>query len=381
LESFLEGSFIRDEELRDNFFKSNFIKFVIDNHGLMELLNLFKGFTHDRELLCNLSKRLFENKFIIDEYKKYIKKINDYPKDYNDNIDDHSESVEILQYFAPIEAINFYKSVIMTTYSNLFCKKIKNNYLDGNHLRQFIDIDVDPELSKSFLEYDIFLSPITSYPVNDPFMLLFNRPFERLYDDVYICGESDYDIMVWRAYLIYSHFAEILKLGILVLRGETDYWEDLFGQVDTEEEYLEAKKSYFARSLRRDILYKKQNLINLIRELIFYWNVASLRLDHIYIKHKESRNIYPKTKYHLIKDSNGLSEIRIDVIKGDDLTEGYFHQAMTKEDMIVTSLWCGDADPFSNLRFCDSFRELELEEKQIAVEEIASYLEKHLNFE
>ena len=45
---------------------------------------------------------------------------------------------------------------------------------------------------------------------------------------------------------------------------------------------------------------------------------------------------------------------------------------MSRETMRITSLWCGDSDPFSNLRDCYCFKDLNLKEKQVSVEEIAS---------
>jgi hypothetical protein len=96
--------------------------------------------------------------------------------------------VEILQNFAPYESLIFYKKVINKTYSDLYGKiAAKSGAKDSDLLRKF-------------LEYDISLNPFTSYPINDPIMLLFMRPFERIYDDIYLIEKSDQDMMVQRAY-------------------------------------------------------------------------------------------------------------------------------------------------------------------------------------
>ena len=46
-----------------------------------------------------------------------------------------------------------------------------------------------------------------------------------------------------------------------------------------EEGYDQLKKDHFIRYLRKDLFNKNKYLNSLIKELIFYWNIASLRLD------------------------------------------------------------------------------------------------------
>lgn len=224
---------------------------------------------------------------------------------------------------------------------------------------------------KEFLALDIFLSPITSFPRNHPVELLFAEPFERLYNDVYIYGDSDYAKMAQRAYLIYSKFSEILRFGILLTRNREERWEKISKFTSkTDEDFQDKKKSNFMRRLRKDLFYSKQNLTNLIKELIFYWNIASLRLDFIYCrqKHRKDKGYALNGAYHLLRDSEGIlakciSEKRMSF------------KEMTSEDMIITSLWCGESDPFSNMRYCYCFKDLNLEERHVSAEEIASALE------
>jgi hypothetical protein len=70
-----------------------------------------------------------------------------------------------------------------------------------------------------------------------------------------------------------------------------------------------------------------------------------------------------------LANSNGIQSINIDENKS-------IGPEMTAEDMVITSLWSGDSDPFSNLRYCYCFKNLELEEKHVSLKEIASALEK-----
>jgi hypothetical protein len=107
-------------------------------------------------------------------------------------------------------------------------------------------------------------------------------------------------------------------------------------------------------------------MTNLVKELIFYWNIASLRLDLIYCH----RGLFRRgVGYHFLTNSNGILAI--------DITENRSRPGtvMTSEDMIITSLCSGVPDPFSNLRYCYCFKDLNLEKRQLSVEEIASALE------
>ena len=72
--------------------------------------------------------------------------------------------------------------------------------------------------------------------------------------------------------------------------------------------------------------------------------------------------------FEILASSNGIHAIHID----EDKSSG---PEMTSEDMIITSLWCGESDPFSNLRYCYCFKDLNLEEKQVSIKEIESSLE------
>jgi hypothetical protein len=214
----------KDEKFLEEFLKSNFINICVKFWGLMPFLGPFKDFTDDPAFKKNptfkkrLSKELFSQKSIIDEYKKSL----------------GSASVEILQYFDALEALSFYKKVIGKTYSDLYWNKAKE-----------INVE-ETNLIRSFLEYEIALSPFTSYPVNDPLKLLFMRPFERLYDDVYLFDSSADDTMIRRAYLIYSHFKELLKLGILSMRKEEERHDKLSRMLSkSEQDNLDSKKFNF----------------------------------------------------------------------------------------------------------------------------------------
>jgi hypothetical protein len=178
--------------------------------------------------------------------------------------------------------------------------------------------------------------------------------------------------MTRSAYLIYSHFSEILKLGIISIRDEEQLDDRLYEFLKKpKDSYEEHKKFNFIRFLRKDLFDKKQNLDNLIKEFIFYWNIASLRLDFIYCKQRYWKNSGAGSSagYHLLANSNSIQAINIGADKRGPGPE------MSTKDIAITSLWSGGSDPFSNLRYCYCFRNFNLEEKQTSVEEIASALE------
>jgi hypothetical protein len=114
----------------------------------------------------------------------------------------------------------------------------------------------------------------------------------------------------------------------------------------------------------------------MIKELIFYWNIASLRLDWLYYELVNFGQISPGTKkrYHIVLDSDGIQAINLDTNKGT------FRPESMREAMMVTALWSGEADPFTALRYCHCFRELGLEEKQINIDEVVSKVEESLDF-
>ena len=340
-----------DKNFRDAFFNSDYITICINYDGLLSFLEQFKDFLHDQDAKRDISRRLFGHKTIIKAYTELL----------------DSRFIEILQWFDALEAYNFYKKVIGTDYLNRYWKKADK------------DNPNDAKLLRSFLEYDIALNPFTSYPVNDPIKLLFLKPFERLYNDVYLIDHSSDDILVRRAYLIYSNFKEILRLGLLSMRKEEDRHDKLLKMLaKSEESYNESKRFDFLRTQRRENFYKKDNLTSIIRQFIFYWNIASLRVDFIYRSRSYSRKnpVIFNEVYHLQLASDGLRAIDVHYKRGN-----HSGPSMTDQDMIATSLWCGEGDPFSSPRYCYSFGEMNLERRQITVDEITSYLERNLTFE
>lgn len=357
-----------ETNLQNTLSNSNFINYIVNNLNLVSFFKLFEDLSSNPQIKI-ISMAIFANKAVNEECKRFLEKLSTSSDDSSRVLTmlTAQRLVETLQNFDPLEALNFYKNSINKTFSGLYGKIATENG------------DKNADLLRTFLEYDISLSPFSSFPVNrDPILLLFMRPFERIYDDVYLIEESDSDMMIQRAYFIYSNFSKILISGIISMRKEVEEFETIIGRgIDNDEGYEQFKKDHFIRFLRKDLFYKREHLNPLIKELIFYWNIASLRLDWVYYKLNAISKISPgtKKKCHIISDADGIQAIDLDTYKKA------FHQEATREAMMITALWSGKAGPFKTLRYCNCFRGLDLEEKQIKTEDILSEVEESLNFQ
>jgi biotin operon repressor len=365
----LEYSAREDVTLRSDLFESRLLDHAISNSDLLSIMNLFKEYGHEKYALRSLSKLFFDQGIIKEEYKKVIDRINKYPEDWSwfqTNLY-AQDFVKILQHFDSLAALKFYQKVIGKTFPVLYSKRAEENNIK------------DYELLGQLAEYDVALSPFSSFPVSDPILLLFLRPFERIYDDVYLCEESDFETLIKRAYLIYSNFAQILAAGIRQIREEEDYFDAMAGGgVESDEEYQKATDRHFINYLRRDLFFRRDRLRPLVSELIFYWNIASLRLDWIYSQLKfltcTSHGI-GEIKYHVLTGYDGIQVIDLKTL------ENIPFAICTREDMVTTSLWSGDdADPFGHLRYCECFKDFNLEQRPTSIDEIVPTIGDRLEF-
>ena len=143
-----------------------------------------------------------------------------------------SNRIKILSQFDPKKAVAFYRDTIQVDIQNLFSELYERSLITRS-LNQF-------------MEYDIHLSPFTSYPFNSPSDLLFSNPFQRIFDDVYLLDEADVSKFYQRALTVYEHFGDILF-------------------------------EYFRNNI--DWIAKIEPWIN---QFIFQWNVARTNFDSIW---------------------------------------------------------------------------------------------------
>lgn len=144
----------------------------------------------------------------------------------------HSKRIDMLTKFDPIEAVYLYRNTmykdIKEIFSDLSAKSIITQGLSN------------------FMKCDSYLSPFTSYPNNHIGPLLFGRPFQRIYDDMFLLNEGDISKALERTFVIYNNFGEILF----------EYFRNNLAYLDDLELYT--------------------------RQFIFQWNVARTNFDYLW---------------------------------------------------------------------------------------------------
>jgi len=171
--------------------------------------------------------------------------------------------------FHPIGAILFYRG--------MFDEQLSETYMDLEKILGFT------EGLRYFMESDKVLSPLTSYPFQDPIELIFSRPFDRIFEDAYIFDKEEITLLIVRAYSIYDKFADLLL------------------------EYLKVNS-----------LLEAKRLEEIIKEFIFYWNTSVTRFDaicwHLIALLDEGKG----SGYYHIKSDGSIIQI-IDLENGREL--------------------------------------------------------------
>ncbi len=254
-----------------------------------------------------------------------------------------------LRNFNSIDAVRFYRNTISDTYSKLL------RYREEEFLTESL---------KEFLDLDIYLSPFTSYPINNPIQLLFTRPFERLYNNAYLIDESDYERFIQRAYIVYSHFGQILGKGMRYLLWERDsHVEIVINNLDKpkeviDQEYLE-QLDFPTRNYIPDEMNFGGTLDTILKTSIFYWNIASYRMDTLCkMLINYTKDFNGSRKFRIFSDDAGLNVIDLETDKriidskeSSELNGTYF---------LIDVMLENSKDPFIDFRPCDVFKEVGL---------------------
>ena len=341
---------------------SKYVDSLITTCGLKPIYEIFEEYMKKEEFRSIASQTLLSQPALIEEYMNYPEILKERPEvalGLKINHDLCSEDlIAVLLNFDPINAVEFYRKIFNDTFSKLY--------------REVTDSDA----MKEFTDYDVLLSPFTSYPINNPADLILQRPFERIYADAYILNEMDYNNFIKRAYVIYSHFAEILSKGIDILRLNEIVQDDRPGRAmmvpegATEEEfkrYSKDVKSYV--DCRAAYLMDIKDHIEIpVKLSIYYWNIASYRFDLV-------RYFLKRTgSYHILSD-NGVIRI-IDLKTG----KSCLSPKTQMELMSSIPLLPGPKDPFAGLRACDAFHELKLETREVKYDEILGVVKSSLSY-
>ncbi|MGD0954608.1 MAG: hypothetical protein ABR985_19855 [Methanotrichaceae archaeon] len=244
--------------------------------------------------------------------------------------------IKILGDFEPIDAVRFYR------------ENIHKSVVEG--LERLAEQGIITEGLHQFLTSDNYLSPLTSYPVNGTLQLILLQPFQRIYEDIYLLDGESFKRMSTRAAAIYNYFPDILF--------------ELIRSDPPDHEALEI----------------------IIKQMIFHWNVASTRFDLICIcldklikKSECSGNLHLGIDglAYAITDLENNKQLLPDEKARSILLEGSTPLISKKvgHDLYGSELM---DDPFTRLRPCITFKDIDWRSDFITIEEILTKLELRL---
>jgi hypothetical protein len=305
------------------FIISKYFNKIVEFYGFLKVFDQMRKRFFDKNFKKMASRALLEQPSIVREYKNHhniLREIPDYVvTGFPITAFEDEDLINILSFLDPLSAVEFYREKIGDTYIKFYRElAIKNNYIT--------------ESLKKFIDYDIMLSPLTSYPINDPIYLLFKRPYERIYNNAFIMGPMDRYRFVRRAHTVYSNFADILCSGINTLRIDEmiDLDQRLFNfeqkrryEAINELEFRKYRPLIELLSERQNNLKNmKDNIETLVRLAIFHWNIAANRFNYIYntlgnfLERKEDGY-----KFYIYEDSNDIRIVELQHGKIDEVLD------------------------------------------------------------
>jgi hypothetical protein len=312
------------------FLGSNYTNLIIEQHQFSDIYEIIKDKLEISRFRRIASKALLNQPATIDEFKSI-------PKSTISYLDEWKEvplylsnlrflDIETLRYLDPIEAVSFCRNNLSEIFLDMHKK------IGGRKIRS------SNEILLQFNKLDCHLSPFTSYPVYEPIELLFSRPFNRLYEDVYLLDESDFRLFIERAYLVFINFVDFIYIYLNNLHTPLD-WETS------------------------------------VREFVFLWNMTKYQIDRCEM---HIRSLYSKKedsgKYYL--SSRGpLLEI-IDLMDGKNLIEDHNYGELSRGEGPIPHF----DEPFDYLIPCLAFRELG-NDRPKSINDIIHFIKYKLNSE
>lgn len=242
------------------------------------------------------------------------------------------ESLSILGNLDQLQSIKFYRNTVHETFVEV--------------IRKLWEKCLITEGVFNFFAFDTYLSPLTSYPINDLSQLILSPyPFQRIFEDAYLIDKDAFAVLSGRAAAINNFFVDIL-------------FELIKDNMESDE------------------------IITITKELIFYWNVASTRFDYICLflepEYREERR--GSGNYHIKCD--GISFQIFDLANNERLLP----EDMTKETLKIGSLPSefeiinddhiekNMKNPFTRLRPCRVFEGMGYRSNYIPIKEILKQL-------
>lgn len=350
------------ETSEEELLRSNYTHLIIRNYGFSEVYKIVESDLEQTDFRIIATRALLNQSATIEEYDKIADKIY---KNIFDSLDQFSprntgsnslqvlsyiretigkefiSSLNILSFFDPLQAIEFYRK----TMHERIQKSIKKLAAES----------IITEGIESFMAFDTYLCPLTSYPINDVSQLILSpNPFQRIFEDAYLIEtqiEKDaFKVLSGRAAAIYKFFADFLF--------------EIF-----KYNHLELN-----------------DMVTLTKALIFHWNVASTRFDCIcyYLAPEYGNERIGSGNYHLSCD--GMRFQIFDLMRNDELLSediarniipfGSFpREFMEFEDLYELKYM---DEPFALLRPCLVFKDMGWRCDYIPIADILGELESKL---
>jgi DNA-binding MarR family transcriptional regulator len=305
---------------------SKYFNSVIRTCGLKLIYGIFEEYMKIDDFRSIASQTLLSQPALIEEYTAAITKIPismiDFLFKYLGNT---IYLVRFLFRLDKIKAIEFHRQYLAEPLGKLY------RDLTQRDVPITLDLFVTEGIKK-FLELDLYLSPVNSFPMNFPVELLFERPFERLYADFYIHDQEDIKKLARRAHAVYSNFIGVVSAGVV----------------------------------NSEILVT--DLEPLLKQYIFYWNVASRNVDGLYYSlhmflNDQKASSTKSTIYNIYLDTKGI-QLK-DIANGKMWVDRYASRELNRNSLTIDM-----DDPTKEIRVCDCFADEGLEVKEILYGEV-----------
>lgn len=314
--------------------KSNYVSKMIEIYTFKDIYNKLEDEFKNQHFRRNASRILLDLPSAIKEYEGYPDKVYNHLQDCREHFVRLEElwfdEVQILENLDPIVTIPFIRSHLIDNLMDLY-KKIGGRNI---HIRS-------PD-GLRLTKLDMHLSPFFSYPFFDPIQVIFSKPFDRLYDDMYILNKADLGVMAERIYLVYKNFAEFLSIF-----QSTDW--------------------------RYSICLESS-----LREYIFLWNCQSYYFSEFYYRYKL---LFSGERKYYITSNCGFIQI-IDLIENKKMITPQdsfsIKSEITYPPLYTEGNWGGSkSNPFEVLLPCRSlFDEFGFDSSEIPIDTILDELKK-----
>lgn len=300
------------------FLASNYNNDMIEKFGYLAIYNIVKNKFELATFRKNASDAILNLSSIKEEYKKVAYNLreeisrNGFIQDYELK-PEYIAPIRTLNDFEPMQSIRLYRETIHETvleaYKDLATRSIIS---EGVH---------------SFLAFDTYLSPLSSYPVNDlSQLLLLPYPFQRIYEDAYLIDGDAFSVLSSRAAAIYNFFSDFILESLKIIQMPND-------------------------------------IDQITKQMIFYWNVASTRFDVICgFLGELYENDIGSGNYHLKSDG-----LRFQII--DMQTDKQLIPKELERDILLSNIIPSLPDdlhieqnaswPFEFLRPCEIFKHMD----------------------